>query len=132
MASFGDRLEQLLHEKRVSASTLAKRMGVVRQTIYRWISDESLPKDQETWDHLANLLGTSVEYLRDGKTHAEVDWSLAFQVLALIEAEALKQDLTLTNEIRAKIAATVMPSSLSLKEPDATLIRNVVSMLKAA
>lgn len=45
-------LERALDRARKSANWLAKAVGVPRQSLYRWLSGETEPRDADIWDRL--------------------------------------------------------------------------------
>ncbi len=73
--TLGQRIAQARRElavrlrRDVSASNVAEALGVAPATVYRWESDEKVPKDDSLLS-LAKYLGVSPAYLRYGVTEA--------------------------------------------------------------
>lgn len=65
MRFFFQRLDAKMHELGVSGSWLANEVGVSPMAVSNWRNGNSEPR-AETLPRLANALGTTVEFLRDG------------------------------------------------------------------
>lgn len=65
--AFGDRVKSLRKEKGWTQQYCADRLGVPRATWAGYEAEDKIPKDKNTLSQMADLLGTSVDYLL-GKT----------------------------------------------------------------
>ena len=59
---FGMRLRQLREDRGLSRSALAKKLGVSKETVYRYESNIQSPSLERT-KHIAVILRTSIDYL---------------------------------------------------------------------
>lgn len=64
--SIGERITELRKVKEISQVELAKMLGVSRQAVSKWETDQSSP-DTIRLIRLAELLDTEVEYLATGR-----------------------------------------------------------------
>lgn len=64
--SIGERIVQLRKEQNLSQGQLAQLMGVSRQAVSKWETDQSAP-DSIKLIQLADVLDTDVEYLASGR-----------------------------------------------------------------
>ncbi len=64
--TIGSRIAALRRERGYAQEYLAERLGVSRQAVSKWETDQTSP-DTQNLIALAELLGTSVEYLAMGK-----------------------------------------------------------------
>jgi transcriptional regulator with XRE-family HTH domain len=65
--AFGDRVKSLRKEKGWTQQYCADQIGVPRATWAGYEAEDKIPKDKNTLSKIADLLGTSVDYLL-GKT----------------------------------------------------------------
>lgn len=65
MAYFFQRLEAKMTELGISGVRLAEQLGVSPMAVSNWRNANSQPR-RDTLERLASVLGTTVEYLRDG------------------------------------------------------------------
>ena len=64
--SIGERITQLRNQKNMSQGQLAQTIGVSRQAISKWETDQSSP-DTIHLIQLSDILDTDVEYLATGR-----------------------------------------------------------------
>lgn len=64
--SIGERILELRKDQNISQAQLAATLGISRQAISKWESDQSSP-DTIRLIHLAEILNTEVEYLATGR-----------------------------------------------------------------
>lgn len=65
--TIGNRISQLRKNKGYTQEHVAQALGVSRQAVFKWEQDQSRP-DTANLIALAELLGTSTDYLLQGKT----------------------------------------------------------------
>lgn len=72
MISIGNRIKQRRKELKMSGDCLAKKLGVIRNTLSRWETGRRLP-DIETLQAIANALDTTLGYLVGAEANADVN-----------------------------------------------------------
>ena len=85
---FGIRLRQLREERALSRAALAKKLGVSKETIYRYENNVQTPSLDRT-KQIAIILRTSIDYL----VGLDNQYTLKFPNLSKGEREALNQFL---------------------------------------
>lgn len=65
METFKDRLEIILKQKQINKSDLGKLIGVSRQSVNKYWSEDKKPNDDKI-KHLADFLGIEFNWLRYG------------------------------------------------------------------
>lgn len=65
METFKDRLEIILQQKQINKSDLGKLMGVTRQSVYKYFSEDGKPTDDKV-KLLAEFLNVEFNWLRYG------------------------------------------------------------------
>jgi Helix-turn-helix. len=63
MATFGDRLRQLLNESEIQYKDFAKLLKVSPSAISNWMSGERFPNDEKILLFLADYFGVTLDYL---------------------------------------------------------------------
>lgn len=63
--SFSERLRSLMTRAGLTASSLARKLGVSRQSVAFWLSERNLPSEP-LMDKLATLFQVSVVWLKTG------------------------------------------------------------------
>jgi repressor LexA len=63
--TFSENLKLIMRTKKITANTIAERMGVTRGTVTHWSNAERFPKDDLTIKRLADVLGVKVGDLFD-------------------------------------------------------------------
>jgi transcriptional regulator with XRE-family HTH domain len=74
----------------VSASDMAKALGVSPATVYRWESDEKSPKD-DSLDALAKFLGVTPAFLRYGVVPAVAVIDEEEEIIPVVKPSAKKR-----------------------------------------
>ncbi len=62
--NFGDKVRELRIKRGMTQDDLAKQMGVSRRTIVAYEAGKTYPRRRETYEKLAEILGTTDDYLR--------------------------------------------------------------------
>ena len=65
--TIGARIQKLRTDKGYTQEYLANQLGISRQAVYKWEKNESRP-DTDNLIVLADVLGTTVEYIAVGNT----------------------------------------------------------------
>ncbi len=82
--AIGDRILELRKQKNISQGKLAKTLGISRQAVSKWETNQSSP-DTLNLIKLADLLETDVEYLATGKSAEQTPAGPAPIVVNLVE-----------------------------------------------
>ena len=97
---FGERLKDILEEKDITQTQLAKALGFSAQAINRWCNNITEP-DINTIIKLSHYLEISTDYLLGGnginKNEEDIKEKLVFKNL-LIKAGYLKENEKISNE----------------------------------
>ncbi len=64
--SIGERITELRKQQNLSQGQLAKALGISRQAVSKWETDQTMP-DSAKMIHLADVLDTDIEYLTTGR-----------------------------------------------------------------
>lgn len=81
---FGIRLRQLREDRGLSQAALAKKLGVVPQTVYRYENNLQSPSLERT-KQIAVILRTSIDYL----VGLDNNYTIAFPALTTEQRKAL-------------------------------------------
>lgn len=69
--TFGEKLRALRQEKELSMDMVSSLADVSTRTLYNWEHDRSIPKNLDTWNRLAAVLGVRQEELYGDLPHSE-------------------------------------------------------------
>lgn len=94
---FGIRLSQLRKDRGLSQAALAKKLGVSKQTIYRYENNLQSPSLEST-KQLAIILRTSIDYL----VGLDSNYTVMFPSLTVAQREALSAFLRVFVEAQEK------------------------------
>ncbi len=64
--SVGERIAELRKQQNISQGQLAEALGISRQAVSKWETDQTMP-DSAKMIHLADALDTDIEYLATGR-----------------------------------------------------------------
>ena len=94
---FGIRLSQLRKDRKLSQAALAKKLGVSKQTIYRYENNLQSPSLEST-KQLAIILRTSIDYL----VGLDSNYTVMFPSLTAEQRDALNAFLRVFVEAQEK------------------------------
>lgn len=101
--TLGERIKQCRQAAHLSQEKVAELVGVSRQAVTKWESDQSAPNTENLFK-LAQVLGTTVDFLitQEGST-----MSTAEQVYELMKAEEAQKQAVLQAERKQNIRAAL-------------------------
>lgn len=79
-SKFGKRLKQSLEQKGLDEASLAKKLNITRQSVYKWTSGKATP-GFDTLVSIAKLLDVSLDFLMRGITYTNVPDTLGGSAL---------------------------------------------------
>ena len=70
--SIAKNLKQLLEDKQLTASEVARKTGIPKSTILSWLSEKRSSPDIYQLQKVCEFLGTSIEMVAFGKKHDDI------------------------------------------------------------
>lgn len=98
--ALGERIRQCRVEAHLSQEKVAELVGVSRQAVTKWETNQSAPSTENLF-RLAEILGTSVDFLAASEPTEEI--SLSEQVYHLFKAEETKKQQKRKQNIRRSL-----------------------------
>lgn len=117
------------------ADALAKRLGrpVHRQTAYGWVKKDkpSIP-NPEIFTEVAEVLGESLAWLRDGVNHPAsppaYNMKMVLEIIDAVEKETSAMGLSLSEDERARIVDAIYSNAAALGRVDRNIIHVMISL----
>ena len=91
--SFGDKLRELRLEQNLTQEELAKKIGVSHKTVSRYEKNETRPRYRKIYDKIAEVLGTTHNYLVTDEESFVLDAKEQFGTRGAKQAEQLVNDM---------------------------------------
>lgn len=110
-------------------TTLAKKIGVSRQTVHNWLDGTSKPKGDHL-NKLCKIMGTDPASLLYGESANLPDKGLVETAIISLETKLAELGVSLpTSERAAIIAALIRATAKSGTPPDSSIVSEMITLM---